>query len=76
VTARWGRDVGVECGTTGRVCWVYGPAESNSADTAIFTSILFLFFFSGSFFSHFWNSSSNPNLVGNSFLNLILVPRP
>jgi hypothetical protein len=33
VTARWGRDVGAECGTTGQVCWIYGPAESNSADT-------------------------------------------
>jgi hypothetical protein len=47
---------------------VNGPAELNSAHTAIFPSIFF--FFSGSFFSHFWNSNSNPNLVGNSFLNL------
>jgi hypothetical protein len=76
VTARWGRDVGTECGTTEQVCWVYGPTESNSAHTAIFTSILFFLFFSSSFFSHFWNSSANPNLVGNSSLNLSLIQRP
>jgi hypothetical protein len=62
VRARWD-----ELGRV-QVVWAHVPFSHFLSLFSFFSWFLFLTFF--------WNSSSNPNLIGDSFLNLSLIPRP